>query len=477
VVYPGTGTETATDCFDGLRNFNQIRPGVFDGGYAFADYDMANLASVNSAVEAKIQAFYDAVNLVVGTPNTLQLGLIPGDYIVESATPSGYEHIKEEDRNVDFGDEYIPSPEALPAVCIGDDHVVPPLFSFLTKDGSGLVAQKLPSVDATDPDNAAPFAGDTRQLCDRKKVPLSSGQNAAAEFFLMTDVPVMANVTGIILNDLANEFDPNAPTFGEKAAPAWSPVAFYDWNGASVNRIHADQFGAYNAVLPSTFTTNIGMPSGMSPNMLTACMNDAGPIPDGSGGLMVDPFHDAQFSQFCYNFQYMPGTITYLDTPVLPIAAFAGPGQFPVDCELPTQKPMISSVSVTNAFSGGPFGLPANPIAIKSRGLSEVPNPEWDGVDLMDKTIVRDYSFICDVGTIAELEAANGDRFEIFGNISGDPAGCSAAEITGVIPGVAAGDYQVLVTNANGAESRVGVTLTVGNSSTTGARPGGGRPP
>ena len=27
-------------CFDGLRNFNQVRPGVFDGGYAFGDYNL-----------------------------------------------------------------------------------------------------------------------------------------------------------------------------------------------------------------------------------------------------------------------------------------------------------------------------------------------------------------------------------------------------------------------------------------------------
>ncbi len=26
-------------CFDGMRNWNQVRPGVFDGGYAFGDYD------------------------------------------------------------------------------------------------------------------------------------------------------------------------------------------------------------------------------------------------------------------------------------------------------------------------------------------------------------------------------------------------------------------------------------------------------
>ncbi|MGB5300209.1 MAG: hypothetical protein WBN48_15920, partial [Thiogranum sp.] len=474
------GEETLpTDCYDGLRNFNQIRPAVFDGGYAFTDYDMANLTSVNPAAATAIQKFYDRLELgdpadpimMPGVPNfdLLQLGLLPGDYIVEAAAPSGFEHIKEEDRNVDFGDEYIPSPEALPVACVGDDHEVPPLFSMLTKDGSGLIAEAIPGVDTLDPGNAAPFAGDMRPLCDRKKVPLSSGQNAAAEYFLMTDVPVAANVSGIMLNDLANEFDPNAPAFSEKFAPPWLPVAFYDWNGAEVNRVYADEFGRFNAMVASTFTANIGMPSGMSPNMLQSCMNDAGAVPDGQGGFTLDPFYDPSYSQFCYTFQYMPGSVTYLDTPVVSVAAFANVYEFPLDCEQPTQTPVISTVNrAAVSGGGGPFALAGQQIEIHSMGLTEVPNPEWEGPeDMGNRTIDRDYSFICGGLANAELEAVNGTRTAL-GSIN-----CSAAQIDGIVPAVGPGDYQVVVTGSDGTESPIGVTLTVGTAEGVGQRPDG----
>ncbi len=459
-----------TDCYDGLRNWNQIRPGVFDGGYAFLDYGMANLASVNPVAASAIQGFYDHINntLAPEVVATLQLGLLPGDYIVEAAAPSGYEHIKEEDRNVDFGDEYIPSPEALPVACVGDDHLVPELFSFLTKDGSGDLAQAIPGVDPLDPGNAAPYTGQTRPLCDRKKVPLSSSQNAAAEYFLMTDVPVAANISGIILNDLANEFDPTAPTFGEKYAPPWMPIAFYDWNGALVNRVYADQYGRYNAMVASTFTANIGRPSGMSPNMLQACMNDAGAVPNGAGGFTLDPFYDPTYSQFCYTFQFMPGVTTYLDTPVVSVAAFANVFEFPLDCEQPTQTPVISTVNrAAVSGGGGPFALTGQQISIHSMGLTEVPNPEWDGQDMGSRTIMRDYSFVCGGFANAEIEAANGTRTAL-GSIS-----CSAAQIDGIVPGVGPGDYQVVVTAADGTESPIGVTLTVGTAEGVGQRPDG----
>lgn len=486
---PGTGVPT--DCFDGLRNFNQIRPGVFDGGYAFGGYDMDYLNSIttNPDLGASIQTYYDHIN-GLGLPygDKLQLGILPGDYIVGSNAPPGYEHIKEEDRNVDFGDEFIPSEQALAVSCVGDDHLVPELFSMLTKDGSGSALQAIPGVDETDPGNAAPFAGDTRTLCDLKKVPLSSGQNAAADFFMMTDVPIAANVVGGILNDLANEFNPNAPAFGEKFAPPFLPVAFYDWQGNLVSRIHADQFGKYNAVVPSTWTVNIGMPSGVSPNMLTACMNDAGPIDNpligtidpGTGAVItaddvsakiIDPWFDPQFSQFCYVFQYMPGSTTYLDTPVLPIAAFAGPGQFPVDCELPTQTPMISSVQRTGGNAGGPFVLSGQgqQILVSSMGHVLVPNPEWDGKSI-DKTISRDYSF--NINATAALEAEDGSITPL--NINSQ----DSSQITATVPGsVTPGDYQVVVTNADGTESPIGVTLTVGvevGVTEMGVRPNGG---
>ncbi len=38
-----------------------------------------------------------------------------GDYIVEVVPPPGYEILKPEDKNVDFGDEYVPAPDTAAA--------------------------------------------------------------------------------------------------------------------------------------------------------------------------------------------------------------------------------------------------------------------------------------------------------------------------------------------------------------------------
>ena len=468
-------------CFDGLRNFNQIRPAVFDGGYAFADYNADFMA--NTVPGGQIQAFYDSIATISDTilsaeaKANLQLGLLPGDYIVESAVPPGYEILKEEDKNVDFGDSYIPSNQAsslaVAPTCVGPLHEVPPYLAMQTADGSGLETELLvPLADAV----PAPFAGDSRPLCNMKRVPLSSAQNAAAEFFLMTDVPPVANVSGMMLNDLANEFNPNSPAFGEKFAPPRLPVAFYDWNGNEVNRVYGDQYGMYNAVLPSTYTANLPMPSGMSPNMLIACMNDAGPIRNPAftaGGdepeFILDPNYDPQYSQFCYTFQYMPGVITYLDTPVEPIAAFAGPGQDPVDCERIDFTPMIASVQRhpgdVGAGHGGPFALPGDRIRIRSMGGNvEVPNPEWDGVNLAQKTITRNYNFGGNPGPGGlYLEDANGVRTQV----GVTNAQWSGRRINATLPAdIAPGEYQVIVVRGNGVpepvESPIGITLTIG---------------
>ncbi|MCU7829492.1 MAG: hypothetical protein KZQ85_10535 [Candidatus Thiodiazotropha sp. (ex Myrtea sp. 'scaly one' KF741663)] len=484
------GTITAEEnsrCFDGLRNFNQVRPGVFDGGFAFNNYDTGELPA---AIQAKLNAFYaDRQSLVANLPDEWML---PADYIVEAATPAGYKLVQEHHKNVDFGDSYISSDQsaeaqAIAPSCVGDLEVVPELLAMATKDGSGDPLQIIPGIDAADV--GAPFAGTERPLCDRKQVPLSGAQNAGVEFFLMTDVPLMANASGVILNDLANEFNPNSPAFGEKFAPPNAPVAFFDAEGNEVSRIYADTFGRYNAVLPSTFTANLGMPSGQSPNMLVSCMNDAGPVnnpaynpaldPDGDGvdengnaSTMLDPFYNSQFSQFCYTFQYMPGVTTYLDTPVEPIAAFAGPGNFPVDCERPTLIPMIKYVKRRGARIG-PFALPGQQIRIQAMGNNvQVPNPEWDGVDLANKFVARNYNFggsplaklVAEDGTEISMTVVNGNGNRIFAEV----------------PAVAPGDYQVVVTRVGGVpapvDSPLGVTLTVGtevNGMEVGVRPNG----
>jgi hypothetical protein len=432
-------------CFDGLRNFNQIRPGVFDGGYAFADYDLAHLDGVRTGVAAAaIEAFYASL-ATVPNADKLQLGLIPGDYIVEAVTPPGYKLMKEEDKNVDFGDTYIPSPQAIAATCVGDERVVPPYLSMTTKDGSGALDQLIAGIAPADA--AAPFAGEPRPLCDRKKVGLSAAQNAAAEFWVMTDVPIAGNISGVILNDLGNEFNPNSPAFGEKYAPPNVPVGFYDWNGAEVARVYADTNGRYNLVVPSTYTTNLPQPSGMSPNMLVSCMNDAGI------GEVPDPFWNPQFSQFCYTFQYMPGAITYLDTPVEPIAAFASPITFPTDCERPATTPMIASV--TRVDMTGPYVIPGESILIDSMGDTEVDNPDWDGTTATARKITRDYSFAA--GCTAALEDEDGVLVTPL-----TVASCTADQVLAAVPaGTDPGAYQVVVTNPDGAESPIGVTLTV----------------
>lgn len=489
---------TKTDCFDGLRNWNQLRPAVFDGGFAFADYDLAHLEGIKATNPAASVDAVDALNAYFAMIDGLNAlpgyridpSLLPGDYIVEASAPPGYEHIKEEDRNIDFGDEYVPSPEALPVACIGVDHLVPPVFSMLTKDGSGAADQLIAGADA----EGSPFAGVMRPLCDLKKVPLSGGQNAAAEFFLMTDVPPVANIAGMTANDLGAEFNPDSPTFGEKPAPRWIPVAFYDFNGDPLNRVYGDEFGNFNLVLSSTWTANVGMPSGMSPHMAISCVNDAGPIanPACSGGVcptgvspeITDPFYNPQYSQTCYTFQYMPGTVTYLDVPVVPVSAFASDGGYPLDCERPTQTPVVASV--TRVANDGPFALHEEQIRLGSMGLVEVTNPEWDGTDSQPKKIQRDYGFGDAQGANGKVELeslADGSRTSLAVDSWGDE------EIVATLPvlsaGFSYGEYRVVVAREFAttslaedplAESQIAATLTVGRETSgveVGVRPNG----
>jgi hypothetical protein len=369
------GDDITTKCYDGLRNFNQARPAVFDGGYAFNN--------------------------------------IPaGEYVVEVVVPPGYELMKEEDVNVSFGDGYAaeavvvgelvlpgppdaamvaaamgPEPGLAQPVCVGADHLVPSTMSLFPKRNE-----------------EAPFAGATRPLCDRKLVVLSDQGQAAADFTLMTDAPIAAHYAGMILDDVAQEFNPLSPQFGEKWAPPFVPVSIRDYNGEEISRVYSDQWGRINGLMPSTFTAFMPSPSGFSPAMHMTCMNDPGPIPGPDGTLMVDPQYNPAYSNFCYTFQYMPGTTTYLDTPVLPVSAFAS-GYNPPDCSLDTRTPMIRTVDGNRDAGVGPMvsrrrlngnSGPRGEITITSMGVVEVPNPAYEGplgLSGEPKTILRDFGF------------------------------------------------------------------------------------
>ena len=167
----------------------------------------------------------------------------------------------------------------------------------------------------------------------------------------------------------------------------------------------------YNALVPSSYTANPPEPSGVSPQILAACINP--PTMPGPGGTTVpDPHFQKQYSHFCYPLQYLAGKTTYLDTPVVPTGAFTGNGTFPVDAELPTQTPVIASVMGQVSGAPGPYIVDNGPADNASRtiviasaaslttnGLTEVPNPAF-GAAGEPKLVTRDYGFGTAAGTV-----------------------------------------------------------------------------
>ncbi|MBN1818292.1 MAG: hypothetical protein JW828_13110 [Sedimentisphaerales bacterium] len=415
------GQEVA-GCFDNFATWNQVRPGIFDGGYAFGSYFPGGMASGNLEAE--------------GLPNTM--------YIVEVTTPSGLELVKEEDKNVDFGDQYIPSPLLLPPVVVGDLREVPPYLSYQTYDDG----TPLPGIaDLIE----APFAGRMRPLPDRKQLIVSPGKNAAADFFLFSKTPKAARAVGFINNDLAAEFDTTSPVSGEKSAPAWIPVAFFDYAGNEVARVYCDEFGTYNALLPSTATMNIGAPSGVSPNMLTIVLNHPGPIPDpgNSGQMIIDPWFDPDYSQVPYIFNFTPGTTTYLDTPVIPIAAFVGYPNRVLDVEPATGTPVIYSVMGPD---GGPIVCEdGGSVIITAVGSKQVPNPDYvPDIPGSSQLIIRDYGFGTEGGTVT---------------VAGEPVTIlewtnTSIEISVDFDSISTGQL-VVTRNDTGLSTELGITLHV----------------
>jgi hypothetical protein len=416
------------DCYDGLRNWNQIRPAVFDGGYAFGSVaGQSNLPNVK--------------------------------YIVEAVAPPGYFHQGNGDKNVVFGDNVVPSPLAEPYPCVGRELPVP---QFLTL----FPAQEQENVNYT----GAP--GQSWKKCDMKLVDMQPGRNPAPNFFLYTESPVTGHGVGFILDDMSSEFDVNAPTFGEKHAPPHLPISVQDFTGREVNRVYADEFGSFNFLVPSTFTINPPFPSGVSPNMLSACMNSPGPIPDpggatnpdGSPRLVIDPWFNRQYSQFCYTLQYLPGKTTYLDTPVIPVAAFAGPAQNPLDCELGDGVPMI--YSVTGGSNSGPWVPASGPrtLTILSAGSNvDVLNPYYDpAVGGSQRTIKRDYGFGASAGP---------NSFVTLGAVTLPVVSWSNEVLVVTVP-ASAQTGQLTVTR-NGVAAAVGLTVTVGGATPKYVPPGG----
>ncbi|MDE0884025.1 MAG: hypothetical protein OSB70_00685 [Myxococcota bacterium] len=412
---PGVPGATASDCFEGLRTYNQVRDGTFDGGFAFGGYFPGGISS--------------------GSAETSPIP--PGIYIVEGNPPALMHTVAEEDKNVDFGDQWTPSALLLPSPCVGDLHTVPQYLNLFT-DGWAV---------------ESPRAGEQTPLCNRKQVELKAGGfNAGVEFFVTTDVPLPGRAVGIVMSDLGNEFDRNSPNFAEKYAPPNLPIAFYDWKQTKAfSRVYSDEFGAYNSLISSTYNINLPSPSGVSPFMATVCINDPGPIPDPNnpGEMITDPYYNSQYSRFCYTFNFHSGTTTYLDTPVVPTAAFAQGSASPVDCEPGDGEPVIRRVD--GPGTAGPVANTGDTITIESMGSQEVPNPGFLNDGTTPQLITRDFGF----GTTEGIVSVGGVNIPPANVTWGNYA------ISVEIPSGLTSGQLVVTRGDNDNASLVGVTLTL----------------
>jgi len=289
--------EHPTGCMDPVGNIdencievpgisNQVKPGVFDGGYAFETY---------------WDPYYEH-------PEAVEKPLPSGTYIVEVVPPTGYKVLnKDGSVNTEQGDEFITASLT---------RMPPP-----------------PYLPTTPPDI------DTY----KKVVKLTEGLNAPADFFLYTDVPIPGRIVGFLLDDVNLETDPEFIYYGEKRGIPNTPVGIRDFSGRLITTVHSDINGIFEVLLPSTYTRNVPTPAGVAPGMYRIIGNDPGD-PDNP-----NEHYNPNYQTLVMVFDVWPGKTTYADVALFPITAFMGtPGaQFsqPPQCSDPVNTPQIFRVS------------------------------------------------------------------------------------------------------------------------------------
>src|SRR5947208_9036503 len=475
-----------------MHNWNQVQPAPYDGAYTFPSIAGRD-PTTGAAIGGTGSVTGTNCTVCVASPGDGTPMLPNGQYVVEMLVPPGYELVKEEDKNILIGDNYIaPVTVQFPGLA-GAVYILPdqatvaavynanqgaasgfnptnaqnPTQSFGRQSSlpsgegdTGSVEIFWPCVGTTRivPDfislfpqsaEVAPFAGAKRNLCDRKLVTLGDQTSALAKFWVFTSAHVAAHFTGVITDDFTSEFDPFSPHFGEKFSPANLPVAIKDWTGQEILRVYADQWGTYDGLTYSTWEVNPPNPTGYAPTMMVTCMNDPGQIRDTRltvlnpagvavanptfGQMITDPLFNPQYSQFCYEIPFMPGQTQYMDTPVTPTSAFAGAGYNNPDCSYPDATPAVNEVDGDGI---GPWVSAAgHTLTIHALGDQMVPNNAYVGPSCTttpynQKTIRRQYGF----GSQSGVNSTTGSV-----SIGGVPATVSSWSDSQIVAAVPAG--------------------------------------
>jgi hypothetical protein len=509
-------------CYDGMHNWNQLQPAPYDGYYQFPSVTGRDPQTGKTT----------GSNCTICTPNhaaastDFEYGqpMLPvGKYVVEMIVPTGYELVKEEDKNILMGDAYnaaitqefaglgnifiLPDQASVAAIYNANQGTASGynannaqnptqslgrMSSLPSHEGdTGSVETYWPCVGAQRivPDymslypgsqQVSPFAGATRNLCDRKEVILDDQTSVLAKFYVFSSAHVAGHITGIITDDFTAEFDPFSPAFGEKFQPPYLPVGLRDWAGNEVNRVYTDQWGIFSGLLYSSWGVNPPDPSGFVPQTFVMCMNDRG---DAS---TPDPLYNPSYSQFCYEWPVMPGTSAYLDTPVVPNTAFAEGYNHP-DCDYPDKTPAISQVNSQDGT--GPWVSAAgHTLTITALGDQQVTNYGYSGpsastAPFNQKTVTRHYGFGAQcTSPVPGNATCNTVSSVTIGGVNAAVTSWSDTSITVTVPsavpmcamqqqaqygGSAARCGQLAITAGNGKQSIDTVTVTIGGKAPT----------
>jgi hypothetical protein len=348
-----------SDCIELPALLNQIRPGVFDGGYAFdADcFDPNGLAATDPDNDIDGD----------GTPNRFDpdllldydVGACPalpaGKWVVQVVPLPGYQVVKEEDINVFSGDVFVPA--IPPPPCVGPLHQVD--VQGVAPDG---MDDGIPSTPIYNPDFAAtpevlapsgfgsPYEGQMKPMCNERLIDLATGQNANSDFFVFTDVPQPGRIVGVLLDDLVLELDPASPMYAEKRGIPNAPVGIRDYTGRLITTVYSDENGYWEVLLPSTDTYNCALPAGPCPGMYQVVGNDPGTPTQPNAGW------NPNYGTLKLTFDVWPGLTTYADVAILPVTGFVQGvnSQFetPPVCDIPGTTPDLQSISQPYGSSG-----------------------------------------------------------------------------------------------------------------------------
>src|SRR5262249_50269754 len=116
------------------------------------------------------------------------------------------------------------------------------------------------------------------------------------------------------------------------------------------------------------------------------------------GKMITDPWFNPAYSQEVIreNWEFYAGRTTFIDTIVIPVAAFVG-NRVPLNCAYTDRTPEILQVSdvIIPQLPGG------YTITITSKGTVQVPNPNYDPSNVSSPVLIQwDHGFGATPGSL-----------------------------------------------------------------------------